>query len=99
MSIKNTSLEKLRKEIDQLDLKLIDIIRKRFKVTEKVGILKTKNNLPLEDLKREKTLSSKKEKLAKKAGLKSDLIIKIFKLLIKEVKENHKRIKKGWPKR
>ena len=91
-------LDKLRKELDRLDKELLIILRKRFRVTEKVGLCKAKGNLPIEDLKREKKLFTERLKIGKKVGLENSFNLKLFKLIIKEVKEKHRKIKKEWQK-
>lgn len=88
-------LKKLRKKIDELDKELLNIMRKRFQVTKKIGLYKAKNNLPIQDLEREKILFNQKIKMGREMGLNEELITKIFRIIIKEVKRNHRRIQKG----
>lgn len=87
-------IKKLRKKIDKVDKKLLEILAERFKLTGQLGIYKKKHHLPIEDKKREKEIFKKRKILAKKLNLDSLLIEKIFKLIIKNVKKNHKKIKK-----
>jgi len=85
-------LKKLRKKIDQIDKEIVRHLSRRFKITEKVGKLKFKKNLPLRDLKRERELLKKRKDWAKKYRLSPFLIDKIFHLIIKEVLLCHSRI-------
>lgn len=86
-------LKNLRKKIDKLDFELIKILAKRIKIAEKIGYFKAKNNLPLQDLKREKLILEKRKKWASKLGLEADFMIKLFKPILAFVHSKHKKIK------
>ena len=49
----------LRKEIDTIDNELMDLLNKRFKITQKIGKEKIKNNKPIENIERENDILSK----------------------------------------
>ena len=49
-------LVKLRGEINKLDNKLINLLKKRFEISKKVGKYKLKKGLAVEDKKREKEI-------------------------------------------
>lgn len=87
------NLKKIRKQIDKVDKRLVKVLAKRFEITKKVGIFKKIHNLPPLDKEREKIVFSKREKLAIKLNLNPKLVKRIFKLIIEEVKKNHKKIK------
>lgn len=89
-----SSLKNLRRQLDKIDEKLLKILAKRFEITKKVGIYKKKKNLPPLDREREKEIFKQRKLLAKKLNLSPRLIKQIFRLIIKKVKENHKKIKK-----
>jgi len=89
------SLKELRKKIDQIDRGILKWLKRRFEITEKVGKLKFKENLPPRDLKREKELLKKRKEWAKKFHLSPFLVDKIFRLIIKEVLICHSRIFSG----
>lgn len=93
--MKKSDLNKLRKEIDKADKKLLKSLAERFEITKNVGLYKKDFNLPPLDKKREKVVFQKKEELAKKLNLNPLLIKKIYRLIIEEVKKNHKKIKNG----
>ena len=86
-------IKKLRKKIDRVDQNLLKILAKRFKITQKIGIYKKKKKFTVLDKRREKGIFRKRKILAKKLNLDSLLVEKIFKLIIKKVKENHRKIK------
>jgi len=86
-------IKKLQKKIDRVDQNLLKILAKRFKITQKIGIYKKKKKFTVLDKRREKGIFRKRKILAKKLNLDSLLVEKIFKLIIKKVKENHRKIK------
>ena len=88
------SLKKLRQQIDKLDNQLLEILARRFAVTKQVGEYKKKKNLPVQDKKREKEIFRERRIWAKRLNLNPLFIEKLFKLIIKNVKENHRKIKK-----
>jgi len=89
------NLGDLRKKIDSIDRELLKNLAKRFSVARKIGEYKKKNNLNAYDPKREKEVFHSRRKWAEVAGLDSDLVENIFKLIIKKVKKNHKEISNG----
>jgi len=52
-------LDKLRKEVDIIDEEIMSLLKKRLSITEKIISLKTKNDIPLKDAKREKDILDK----------------------------------------
>jgi len=80
----DNQLEDLRKQIDEIDGQIVDLLAKRMKVVKKVGEYKKKMNLPFFDKAQfEKLLKSKIER-AKKQGLSQDLINKIYQAIHEE---------------
>lgn len=86
------NLQNFRKEIDKIDSDICKLIAKRFKVTQKIGLYKIKNNLPLQDKKREAMMMQKFAKKAKFFKIDPVLLQKIFQLIIKKTKEGYKKI-------
>lgn len=55
------NLEDLRKQIDEIDGRIVSLLAKRMMVVKKVGRFKKKNNIPVFDKSRwEKVIGSKK---------------------------------------
>jgi len=52
-----------RKELDRIDKKIIALLNKREKISRKVGIYKKKNNMKIQDKKREKQMLDRIEYL------------------------------------
>lgn len=48
------NLETFRKEIDEIDKQLAVLIEKRLEIVTKVGAYKKENNIPIQDIKRDK---------------------------------------------
>lgn len=87
------NLNNLRKQIDKVNLKLVKILAERFVLTRKVGIFKKQNKLNSISKTREKKIFEKIGKHAKKLKVDPILIKKIFELIIKKVRQDHRRIK------
>lgn len=51
-----TQLEIFRKEIDEINIKLIELFKKRMEISKKIGDFKKENNIPILDLNREKEI-------------------------------------------
>jgi hypothetical protein len=52
-------MESIRSEIEDIDLKLLQLLKERFKKSELIGKYKKNNNLPIYDSDREKELLNK----------------------------------------
>jgi len=92
--MRNLNLKKLRKQIDKVDQKLIKFLKKRLEITKKIGIYKKIYQMPPCDREREKNLFQKIKISAEKLNLDPELIKKIFEIILKKVKKDHRKIKK-----
>jgi len=63
------SLDDLRKEIDEIDSRLIELLAKRAKIAENIGRKKVDMGQRIEDKKRETAVLEKAKELARKEGL------------------------------
>ncbi len=86
-------LKKLRKQIDKTDERILRLLVKRYKITKKVGLYKKEHNINPTDKKRDIEVYSQRKTLAKKLNLNPELIEKIFRMIIEDVKKNHRKIK------
>lgn len=77
------NLQFYRKQINKIDQKIINLLKKRFEISKKIGIYKKAHGLPIQDKKREREIL-KKYSLTK--GIDKNFIIKIFKLITSESK-------------
>lgn len=80
---KELNLSKLREEINKIDAILLLLLKKRFKISEDIGKYKVKNNLPVEDKKREKEIVNSRIAIS---GLNKEFISDLFNLIFKESK-------------
>lgn len=77
-----SKIEDLRLKIDKIDKNLLDLIIERLKVVHEIGFEKKKNNLEVIDKSREKKIVEKLKEDAKLKGLDSDVVEKIWKVLM-----------------
>ena len=85
----------LRNKLDQIDAEIVELLDRRFQVTQLVGHIKKANDLPAEDKSRESQQFEKFQKLCQDKNLNIELIEKVFTLIIEEVKDNHRKIREG----
>ena len=88
-------LKEYRNSIDNIDAALVFLLSERFKITQKVGILKAKNTLPPTDKSREAEQVSRLRELANNSGLDPVFIEKFFSFVVAEVVRNHKKLRGG----
>lgn len=80
----STRFSKERLKIDFFDMQILKSLENRFKVVRKIQKIKNKNNLPIEDLKREKAIT---DRLSKKfPKINSKFIKELYKLIFAESK-------------
>lgn len=77
-------LKNLRKEIDQLDQSLIQLLSSRLKLVSKIGEIKRKYGFPIYAPKREALMLSSRRAEAKQAGISPDLIEDILRRMMRE---------------
>ena len=76
----------LRNEIDNLDEEIIQLLKKRMRISKEVGQLKERLDIPVEDKKREKEII---DRLTAQAGknLSEEQLIRIFTAVFKSSKQ------------
>ena len=76
----------LRNEIDNLDEEIIQLLKKRMRISKEVGQLKERLDIPVEDKKREKEII---DRLTAQAGknLSEEQLIRIFTAVFKTSKQ------------
>lgn len=84
-------LNALRRRIDTVDRKIMDLVATRITLAKEVGRLKREQNLTVIDTKREDTILSAVRNSAKKLGIPETLAMKIIHLLISYSKKVQKR--------
>ncbi|MEM7472060.1 MAG: chorismate mutase [Pseudomonadota bacterium] len=86
-------LKEHRASIDRLDAILVYTLGERFKHTQAVGKLKAEHDLPPSDPAREAKQIERLEDLAKRADLDPEFAKSFLNFIIREVIQNHKKIK------
>ncbi|MBD3203164.1 hypothetical protein GF327_02640 [Candidatus Woesearchaeota archaeon] len=81
---KEYNLNKLRKDINKIDSKIIKLFSDRFFAAKKIARYKQTNNIPVKDKKREEQLINEIKKKAKKLDIDTNFSEKIFRELIEE---------------
>lgn len=88
-------LKQLRAEIDTLDEELIRVLALRYVATGKVGVIKAAQSLQAVDPVREAEQAQRYAALATAHGVSSDLVQKVFRVIIDDVVLNHRAIREG----
>lgn len=79
----------LRVEIDEIDAKIITLLKSRMDVSRKVGELKAALHIPVEDKRREEEIIQRLGELADR-NLKEEQLIRIFTAVFKSSKQIQK---------
>ncbi|MBD3245033.1 MAG: hypothetical protein GF335_03510 [Candidatus Moranbacteria bacterium] len=87
-------LSEIRKQIDKIDKKLVELIKQRLDLIPEVAQYKLKNNIKRFQKKREAQIISRNRKRAKELKINPDLIEDILKRMIKESHRVEKKIMK-----
>ncbi len=88
-----TTLNDLRRSIDNIDAALVHILAERFRCTQAVGKLKAAYDMPPADHDREKRQVERLRRLAEDADLDSDFAEAFLNFIIKEVIRHHEAIR------
>lgn len=87
-----TELLRLRGSIDNLDSALIHIMAERFKITQRVGVVKAELGLPAADPAREARQIARLRALANDADLDPEFAEKLLNFIVSEVVRHHLQI-------
>ena len=90
-----SKLAKLRGKIDEFDAKLLDVIGKRMKVTEDIGVLKKEKNVAVLQNKRWNEILEKMVNEGSQKGLSEEFIIQFFKAIHQESISHQEKIING----
>lgn len=85
-------LVRMRESIDNLDAALVHLLAERFKVTQQVGELKARHQLPPADPAREARQIARLRALALDARLDPEFAEKFLTFVVAEVVRHHERI-------
>ncbi len=79
--LKNTSLELLRKDIDDIDLKLLQLFAQRFEIVNKMGVLKRDSGMTIMQGQRWSNLVENRLKQALELGINVDFVKELLKVV------------------
>ena len=82
----------LRASIDNMDDIIVRVLAERFKITQRVGVLKATEGLPPADPGREKQQIERLRRLADDAGLDPEFAEKLLTFIVTEVVRHHEQI-------
>jgi len=82
-------LAALREGIDDIDASIVNLLRRRFEMTRRVGALKAKAGLPSLDAAREADQDVRLVDLAIDAGIDPSLVVRLFGEIRAEVRRQH----------
>ncbi len=77
-------LGKLRKEIDEIDKKILSLLGKRVALFKKIGLLKRQQQLPIKDHEREMEKLTELTKQGRKLGIDASFIKDLWKRIFQE---------------
>ena len=86
-------LAQARHSIDNLDAALIHLLAERFKITQGVGQLKARLNLPAADPVREAEQARRLRQLAEESQLDPEFAEKVLSFIVTEVVRAHEQIR------
>ena len=75
-------IKELRKEIDRLNVEIIDRIKERVDVAIQIGAVKHRYDMPVVDSAREKIVYERARELAEQRGVDPDTIERIFREIV-----------------
>jgi len=88
------SLSKIREQIDEINLKIVDLLHQRYQLTAEVARYKKQFNLPIKDLEREKLMFSKIKSTVSVLGLPVEEVIRIFEIIVEYTSKQQENILK-----
>jgi chorismate mutase len=77
-------LEKIRKEVDDIDSELLQILFRRMEKIREIGLIKKENNITVLQIDRLRKMMKSRLKTGKELGLDSKFVLKLLQLVHKE---------------
>lgn len=72
------TLDQLRKKIDGLDQKLLELLKERMQISESIGVYKYENNITILQSRRYDEIMNDRREKALNAGLNPEFIVKVY---------------------
>ena len=85
-------LEVLRRQIDAVDERFVELLAERFRITRRVGRIKSERGLPAQDSIREAQIDAKVRRLAAEYELDEGLVSDVLRAVIDRVVAEHREL-------
>jgi chorismate mutase len=85
-------LELLRRQIDDVDERFVELLAERFRITRRVGHIKAERGLPAQDAEREAQIDAKVRRLAAEHELDEGLVSDVLRAVIDRVVAEHREL-------
>lgn len=85
-------LEVLRRQIDAVDERFVELLAERFRITRRVGHIKSDRGLPAQDSIREAQIDAKVRRLAAEHALDEGLVSDVLRAVIDRVVAEHREL-------
>ena len=83
-------VESLREEIDSIDNNILELLSKRKKIIRKIALIKKRLDKPIIDENREHQIIERLKNIAKEKGLEENFVTSLYKIIIKNSREEQK---------
>lgn len=84
MRSQKEKIDQIRKQIDQIDAQIIELLERRLSAVKEIGILKGEQDIGIEDNQRESFLQEQLKTLASKHHLSFAFLKRIWEEILKE---------------
>ncbi len=88
-------LQEIRKQIDDIDDRLLRLLAERFQLTHTVGVIKAKQNLNSFDSSREAEKITRLRERCDSLEIDPNLVAELFTRIMQEVVKNHERLRQA----
>lgn len=86
-------MEDLRRQIDEVDERFVELLADRFRITRRVGLVKAERGLPPQDAEREAQIVAKVRRLAAEHDLDEALVSEVLRAVIDRVVAEHREMR------
>jgi len=93
--MKKSDLVSLRKAIDVIDAKLVELLARRFEIVKDIAVLKKEKQINVHDPERIIHVKNSRTELARKHNVPVDLVLSIYEDIIKSSMEYENDVIKG----
>lgn len=90
--VHRSELESLRREISAITFEILHLCKKRLDIAKRIAMVKSRDGLPIEDLRVEENLRRRVIVFCREKGLHEDFCNALLELLIKESKRVQKEV-------